>query len=64
MKFVIEINCGNAAFGDGDEDSRGEEVARIVSHIALQVADGYVDIPQLFDTNGNNVGFARFVEAP
>lgn len=60
MKFTIEIDCSNAAFGE-DSDQRGEEVARILRALASQVADGYLMV-YLRDANGNTVGAAQFQE--
>lgn len=62
MKFELEIDCGNAAFGDNDEDARGHEVARILRDLAGKLEAGYIKC-QLLDHNGNAVGVAQFSEA-
>lgn len=61
MKFTLEIDCGNAAFGE-DNSERGEEVARILRDLARQVSDGYLMV-YLSDHNGNTVGTAEFKES-
>lgn len=60
MKFKLEINCDNAAFGKTDED-RGVEVARLLSRASEQVSCGCI-MWQIHDANGNNVGGFDFVE--
>ena len=57
MKFVINIECDNAAFAEDPE----YEVSRILREVAKQVEDGFVTI-YLRDTNGNPVGMAEFTE--
>lgn len=57
MKFTIEIDCGNAAFGDYPWD----EVARILKAYAERLENGHrPDRPALYDINGNRVGAAVF----
>lgn len=60
MKFTLEIDCDNAAFGDS-EDERHTEVARILTGLADQIEHGYIKA-QLYDANGNAVGVASFVD--
>ena len=66
MKFTIEFNCDNDAFGETTEELT-QEVARIVTQTAERVS--YLGNPRdrmagieycLRDVNGNRVGFARF----
>lgn len=57
MKFRLSIDCGNAAFQDGNgpaEVSRilREQADRIERHACLP------DVLRLFDVNGNYVGEA------
>ena len=60
MRFVLEIDCNNAAF---DEDPR-LEVMRLLVGVVEKVGDGALSLP-LVDTNGNYVGRAEFrAEAP
>lgn len=61
MKFTLEIDCDNAAFGDTDSE-RGDEVARVLRDLARRVADGYLMV-YLRDANGNTVGTAEFKES-
>lgn len=58
MKFKLEIQCVNAAFGDSDE-GRAEEVGRILAEAAKKVSDGFTYI-YLTDANGNTVGTCEF----
>lgn len=60
MKFTLEIDCGNAAFGESEE-WRGEEVSRILEKVAHQAACGYTK-GQMYDINGNPVGVFKFYE--
>lgn len=57
MKFVLEIECDNAAF---DEDP-GPEVIRILAETVGKLADGGRSVV-LVDSNGNSVGRAEFRE--
>jgi len=57
MKFVLEIECDNAAF---DEDPV-PEVIRILAETVGKLADGGRSVV-LVDSNGNSVGRAEFVE--
>jgi len=57
-KFIVTMNCDNAAFGDEPESlTFGCEIARILRDIADQVECGYAMAP-LYDINGNRVGTA------
>jgi hypothetical protein len=53
-KITIEIETGNAAFGDDP----GEEIARILGEIGDKLVEGRPagSIPPLFDWNGQRVG--------
>jgi len=55
MKFVLEIDCDNAAF---DEDPV-PEVIRILAETVGKLADGGRSVV-LVDSNGNSVGRAEF----
>jgi hypothetical protein len=59
MKFILEIECDNAAF-DGNLYT---EVARILDDVAHKFNQGYtpVRIP-LYDDNGRCVGACEFQE--
>lgn len=61
MKFTLEIECDNAAFTEGGDDSRNEETARILREIAKQLDVGYVK-GVAYNMNGNNVGIYKFYE--
>lgn len=53
--FKLEIQTDNASFHE-DEDAMGDELARILDHIAGQLREGYTSNPALTDSNGNRVG--------
>ncbi len=67
MKFTLEINCDNAAFGNTPIEVR-EETARILTLAAarLQQHENPVAVCGqacvLRDSNGNRVGTAKFTE--
>lgn len=55
--ITITINTDNAAFGDDDQWSRSEEVARILRKLATDIEiEENVDFKVLRDSNGNQVG--------
>lgn len=59
MKFKLEIECDNAAFGDGMAATNAE-VSRILKSLAHSlIIDGYGNGP-LRDWNGNTVGSYKF----
>jgi len=64
MKFILEIECDNAAFDGPHGDECPVEVGSILARIAGTLFSGV--IPEepivLFDTNGNRVGKAEFVK--
>jgi len=53
MKFMLKINCDNAAFED---DVRRNEVARILEEIATSLVAFHTDHGTTRDLNGNVVG--------
>lgn len=58
MRFILEIQCDNAAFGE-DDATRGIELARILRHTANRLAaTGFSagSTRKLSDVNGNTVG--------
>ena len=57
MKFKLEIECDNAAFGEIPRI----EVGHILDRAKAKVWDGETEM-KLLDTNGNVVGQAQFVE--
>lgn len=60
MKFKLEINCDNAAFGETPDDVTAE-IIRIVTPKICELACGTADCAlPLRDSNGNRVGFAKF----
>ena len=67
MKFIVEIDCGNEAFGDQPEI----EIVKILEAKIMPALNDYsldhCDYPPksltLRDLNGNTVGVARFDNA-
>lgn len=59
MRFTVDIDCDNDAFGDRDMDVCDQEVARILRHLASQIEEGYL-FCYLTDSNGNRVGIAGY----
>lgn len=62
MKFKIEIDCDNAAFGTSLDD-RNLQVAEILRGVrnALRNEGGFtMRVFPLFDSNGNRVGSASY----
>ncbi len=59
MKFILEINCDNAAFGDHEANTTecADEVARILRYAAGVLTRGS---QVLRDINGNKVGGFEF----
>jgi len=57
MKFILEINCDNAAF----EDNKEAEVARIIRGLAIGLDEGGC-FNFLRDHNVNTVGHCEFIE--
>lgn len=61
MKFLLEIDCDNAAFLNDDYSApaNGQELARILRDLADKVED-FDDVSDfdrvLYDVNGNRVG--------
>jgi hypothetical protein len=62
MKYRIEIECDNSAFfnPNGAHDPCAE-VASILENLCLHLRAGDDFTHNLYDTNGNTVGFAKFV---
>ncbi len=65
MKFKIEIDCDNAAFGD-DNWTRCEELRTIIDKRLKEWRHRVGEINTrkipLYDSNGNRVGFAKFTK--
>ena len=55
MRFILEIECDNAAFSD----SKSVEVARILHELADKIEDD-CDEYYIKDINGNSVGCGAF----
>ncbi len=58
MKFKLEIDCDNAAFGDGAQEV-GAEIARILGEVRDRICHSELDANELFsirDANGNTCG--------
>lgn len=53
MKFKLEIDCGNAAFDDGN---LGNEIARILRAVAVDMVNGVTGTHNVRDDNGNKCG--------
>lgn len=60
MKFKLEINCTNAAFGESLYDLRSQ-VAGILHSYAEKLMDDDHSFAALRDENGNTCGFCEFV---
>ena len=58
MKFKVSIDCGNAAFDDGNNGTT--EAARILRTLADRIEGHgtWAEVLRLYDTNGNHVGEA------
>ena len=63
MKFKIEINCDNAAFGESHDDLC-QELHRIIARLHPIADSVFLDCREtvLRDSNGNRVGFAKFTK--
>lgn len=59
MRFVLDIETDNAAFHG---ENRGFEMAQILEKVAATLESGFIDFPQIRDSNGNSVGWAGFIE--
>jgi hypothetical protein len=57
MKFVLQIDCDNAAF---EEYGKHNEVARIIEKIATSLVAFHADHGTPRDLNGNTVGDWKF----
>lgn len=61
MKFIVEINCDNSAFGF-NKNTIADEVDRILGVIPIgELSDEPNTVSFLRDINGNLVGTAKFV---
>lgn len=60
MKFKLEIDCGNAAFG-GSVEERNFEVARILKEVAEKFENERTATEKVYDVNGAVVGSAKFI---
>ena len=60
MKFILEIKCDNAAFGDGMAHI---EVAQILRELADNL-ENENPVHGLRDSNGNRVGGCEFSDEP
>lgn len=54
MKFKLNFDCDNSAFGD-DIFSRNEEIKRILLEVSKNLENGYEFFP-VYDVNGNKIG--------
>lgn len=61
MKFHVEFDCDNAAFGDPDSLEFGAEVSTVLHEVADRMESGYT-FGLCRDSNGNTVG--RFWVGP
>jgi hypothetical protein len=61
MKFKLEIDCSNAAFGD-DHAALCDELQQIISRLQPIADNVFLDGSKttLRDSNGNRVGEAKF----
>ena len=65
MKFVLTVNCDNAAFcdeGEATTETAANELARILRKAADQIENGvpYDYFQTIRDINGNDVGAYAF----
>jgi hypothetical protein len=66
MKFVLTVNCDNAAFcldeGEATTETAAHELAQILRKAAEQIENGipYDYFQTIRDTNGNDVGAYAF----
>lgn len=63
MEFKVLIECNNAAFGKIDSADFNCEVSSILQNISKSVYAG-VYHKDLFDSNGNCVGYAELCISP
>jgi hypothetical protein len=62
MKFTLEIDCDNAAFGETPDEVTAE-IIRIITPKICELACGTADCTlPLRDSNGNRVGSAKFTK--
>ena len=60
MRFMLNMSCDNAAFGE-DAGDLAEEVSRILFIAARRVQDRQTE-GTLRDANGNTVGRWQFID--
>jgi hypothetical protein len=58
MRFIVEIDCGNAAF----EDDPTHEVVRLLRQIVNRCVKDGESRGGLVDVNGNGCGFYKYEE--
>ena len=58
MKFILEINCDNAAFSD---NGLAEETEWVLAGLSARVREGE-SFGNLKDSNGNTVGSFKFTD--
>jgi hypothetical protein len=59
MKFTLEIDMDNAAFGagfNGESGTNWNELTRIVQNVIYDMNTGNYDGKSCYDINGNKVG--------
>lgn len=64
MVFKLDIQCDNDAFkyhGQDDEDTRNNEVIRLLEDVIKRVDSGF-ESGTIQDTNGNTVGRWQFTK--
>jgi hypothetical protein len=62
MKFTLEIDCDNAAFGEGDDDQRCCELGRILFDLGERLYSWHPLSGTVRDSNGNTVGRFKLIE--
>jgi len=62
MKFKVEIDVSNSAFGETDEE-RNSEIVRILKKVIMQLNSGCNWSLCLKDLNGNTVGHYKFSDS-
>lgn len=58
MKFILQIDCGNAAFRD---NGIRNEIPRILVKAARQISTSDAYERRCFDDNGNRVGSWKII---
>lgn len=61
MRFKLEFDCDNAAFGYGQDDSATfHETERILRKLLIELDNGNVS-GRIADINGNTIGTWQFI---